>query len=109
MPKRKRSEQPEDDTAVASSDERPQKQNPEDRKVARQASRLSQKYEHGAQTLHKALKTARGFERQKLGRRQKTARSNNNEADLQRMEAEVHALKVRILSIYLSLFLQDVY
>ncbi|KAL2012374.1 hypothetical protein VTN00DRAFT_5092 [Thermoascus crustaceus] len=97
MPKRKRSEQPEDGTVDG--DELPQKQNPEDRKVARQASRLSQKYEHGAQTLHKALKTARGFERQKLGRRQKTARSNNNEADLQRMEAEVHALKSMDLAV----------
>lgn len=44
--------------------------------------------------LHRALKTARGFERQKLGRRQKTARQKKEEGELGRLDAEVKALKV---------------
>jgi hypothetical protein len=44
--------------------------------------------------LHRALKVARGFERQKLGRRQKTAKDNQDVAEVARLEAEVVALKV---------------
>ena len=51
--------------------------------------------EIGKKTLFKALKTARGFERQKLGRRQKSARAANNQEDIERLAAEVAALKVR--------------
>jgi hypothetical protein len=40
-----------------------------------QKTRLKQKFEFGVTTLAGALKTARGFERQKLGRRQKTAKN----------------------------------
>lgn len=44
--------------------------------------------------LFRSLKVARGFERQKLGRRQKTAKTENNGADIARLNAEVSALKV---------------
>lgn len=47
------------------------------------------------QALSRALKVARGFERQKLGRRQKTAKGDSNDADTTRLEREVSALKVR--------------
>ena len=45
-------------------------------------------------TLCRSLKVARGFERQKLGRRQKAAKLDNNEAELARLRDEVIALKV---------------
>ena len=44
-------------------------------------------------SLFRSLKVARGFERQKLGRRQKTAKTENNTTDAARLEAEVAALK----------------
>ncbi|CAF9922249.1 hypothetical protein IMSHALPRED_005636 [Imshaugia aleurites] len=44
-------------------------------------------------SLFRSLKVARGFERQKLGRRQKTAKTESNAADTARLEAEVAALK----------------
>ena len=50
---------------------------------------------NGKRTLFKALKTARGFERQKLGRRQKTASEAKAEDDVKRLAIEVAALKVR--------------
>lgn len=83
MPKRKR-----DDLDEASSS------NPEPRRLTLRATRLEQKIEHGVQQIHRALKTARGFERQKLGRRQKTAKSNGDTAQLGRLAEEVQALKV---------------
>jgi hypothetical protein len=45
-------------------------------------------------TLFRALRLARGFERQKLGRRQKTAKQANDDAETSRLNAEVAALKV---------------
>lgn len=44
--------------------------------------------------LFRALKLARGFERQKLGRRQKVAKQAQDHADTARLNAEVAALKV---------------
>ncbi|KAN0077593.1 Bud-site selection protein [Elaphomyces granulatus] len=65
----------------------------EDRKGDLQATRLRHKFERGSQLLHRALKTARGFERQKLGRRQRVAKQNDDQQALGRLEAEVQALK----------------
>ena len=50
--------------------------------------------EQGRKKLFKSLKIARGFERQKLGRRQKTAKAEKAETDIIRLDAEVAALKV---------------
>lgn len=52
--------------------------------------------DHGHKELLRALKLSRGFERQKLGRRQKAAKgSEGGSLDLaSRLEAEVDALKV---------------
>ena len=63
-----------------------------------QASGLQQRQiegslDQGKKALFRALKVARGFERQKLGRRQKNAKAENAEADITRLEAEVVALK----------------
>ncbi|KZF21034.1 Bud-site selection protein [Xylona heveae TC161] len=64
-----------------------------DRMIAVRRKHAEEKIVHGIKLLNKALKTARGFERQKLGRRQKTAKSQKNEADLARLDAEIEALK----------------
>ncbi|KKZ63345.1 hypothetical protein EMCG_02346 [[Emmonsia] crescens] len=82
MPKRKRSDYEESNIS-----------NLDDRRLGAQIARLEQKIEHGCQLIHRALKTARGFERQKLGRRQKTARQANETAQLSRIEEEIQALK----------------
>jgi hypothetical protein len=84
MPKRKRA----DDEGGARTEE------PEKQRLTLRAARLEQKIEHGSLLLSRALKTARGFERQKLGRRQKQARSKNDRPQLARLEDEVQALKV---------------
>lgn len=68
----------------------------EDRKGDLQATRLRHKFERDSQLLYRALKTARGFERQKLGRRQKVAKQNDDQQALGRLEAEVQALKVSL-------------
>lgn len=56
--------------------------------------RLQLKLEQGAVKVGHAFKVAKGFERQKLGRRQKTAASEKNEKNAQRVETEIAALKV---------------
>ncbi|KAL4984017.1 Bud-site selection protein [Aspergillus falconensis] len=79
-----------------------------------QTARLKQKFEFGVTSLSRALKTARGFERQKLGRRQKVAKGGpgaeiavahakkakskpksnvNPEEILRRIEGEIQVLK----------------
>lgn len=59
-----------------------------------QRTQLERVLEHGKRKLFQALKLARGFERQKLGRRQKGARESNTESEMIRLNAEVAALKV---------------
>lgn len=67
---------------------------PDARKLSMKAIRLTHKFEQGVQVISKSLKTARGFERQKLSRREKTAKSQNDSATLSRLAEEVEALKV---------------
>lgn len=59
-----------------------------------QTTRLTQLFTQGVQTLSRALKTARGFERQKLGRREKTARAGGDEKTVGRLGEETGVLKV---------------
>ncbi|PSK54773.1 Protein bud22 [Elsinoe australis] len=51
------------------------------------------KVHHGQNLIHRAFKTAKGFERQKLGRRRKTALSKKDDKDVARIDAETEALK----------------
>ncbi|KAK2761606.1 hypothetical protein FQN54_001434 [Arachnomyces sp. PD_36] len=67
--------------------------NPKSRRSQSQTARLEQTIENGTLMLHRALKTSRGFERQKLGRRQKTARQKKEDEDGRRLDEEVKALK----------------
>lgn len=68
---------------------------PGDRQSDLKRQQLDGLLDQGKKTLFQSLKVARGFERQKLGRRQKTAKTENNDADSARSNAEVSALKVR--------------
>jgi hypothetical protein len=54
----------------------------------------------GKRELTKNLKLAKGFERQKLGRREKDARAKKAQADVTKLELEIAALKVRKLSSF---------
>lgn len=86
MPKRKRFET---GTVEGQSDESLA------RSVRSQRQQLDTFIEYGKKNLFRSLKVARGFERQKLGRRQKIAKENHDDAETARLEAEVAALKVR--------------
>ncbi len=59
-----------------------------------QPKRVEEKLHYAKKLLHRALKLARGFERQKLGRRHKAA--VKKQVDVERLDAEIHALKVRL-------------
>ena len=50
--------------------------------------------ENGRKSLYRALRVSKGFERQKLGRRQKTAKDQNEPVESIRLAEEVTALKV---------------
>ena len=63
-----------------------------------QQSRLESVLERSKQTLFQALKLAKGFERQKIGRRQKTAKATNDDGNSERLAAEYVAIKVRCYS-----------
>ncbi|KAK4971184.1 hypothetical protein LTR66_011480 [Elasticomyces elasticus] len=58
--------------------------------------RVEHKLDLAQKTLFRAFKTARGFERQKLGRRRKQAAGQNDGKNMARIHAEVEALKVGI-------------
>lgn len=95
MPKRKRAES--EDGAGDQPESR------EERRIALRATRLANKFDYEIQTLFRALKTARGFERQKMGRRQKTAKSDNKDDALARLQEEVQVLKVYFCSLYIRM------
>lgn len=58
--------------------------------------RIQHKLKVGTAKLGHAFKVAKGFERQKLGRRRKNAASQDKQEDIPRIDAEIAALKVRI-------------
>jgi len=60
------------------------------------AIRAEAKLVNGHKLIARAFKTARGFERQKLGRRRKTALAASNAKGVERIDAETAALKVCI-------------
>ncbi len=62
--------------------------------VHAQKQRLESVLERSKKTLFQALKLARGFERQKLGRRQKVAKAAEDDGVSKRLASEVIALKV---------------
>jgi hypothetical protein len=59
-----------------------------------QKKQVEQHVTIGKKALNKALKLAKGFERQKLGRRLKEAKTKNDPADISRLECEIEVLKV---------------
>ncbi|KAJ5634372.1 hypothetical protein N7528_002214 [Penicillium herquei] len=67
--------------------------NAKNRKLSMKGVRLTNKFDLSVQILIKGLKTARGFERQKLSRREKAARTPYDSVTLQRLGEEVDALK----------------
>ena len=71
-----------------------------------QRERIEAILEQAKKTLARALKVARGFERQKLGRRQKVAKEQKEDAETARLAAEVTALKVCPLQFSLSMHLR---
>ncbi|KAL1853346.1 hypothetical protein Plec18170_005343 [Paecilomyces lecythidis] len=90
MPKRKRAE---------SEDAHDSPESREERRTVLRVTRLTNKFDYEIQTLFRALKTARGVERQKMGRRQKTAQKEKNEGALARLQEEVQVLKTLDLEI----------
>lgn len=76
MPKRKR--EPEDVSAGGSAKQQ----------------RVQHKLSQATRNLSHAFKVAKGFERQKLSRRHKSAKEQNKAVDEARIDAEIAALKV---------------
>lgn len=66
-----------------------------------QATRLTQLFDQGVHNLSRALKTARGFERQKLGKREQRAKKEKDEKLLGRTGEEIGALKVCLFFFFL--------
>ncbi|KAL4974899.1 Bud-site selection protein [Aspergillus desertorum] len=112
MPKRKLSDLT--DTNDTAHPQKPKLSEKEYQHLKLQTARLKQKFEFGVTSLSRALKTARGFERQKLGRRQKVAKGGpgaeiavahakrakskpklnvNPEETLRRIDVEIQVLK----------------
>lgn len=85
MPKRKR-----DDSGSSEED----LNRSANRALRKQRLQLEGVLSNGAKSLFRALKVARGFERQKLGRRQKAAKQSEDDAEAKRLEVEVATLKV---------------
>ena len=88
MPKRKRDD-------IEFSEENPNRA--ADRALRIQKLQLEGVLSNGTKSLFRALKIARGFERQKLGRRQKTAKAAQDDAETKRLEVEVATLKVSLI------------
>lgn len=71
---------------------------PTSRTLITSGDAIEDRIKHGLKSLTRALKLAKGFERQKLGKRLKTASKSNDEALVKRLEAETQALKVSRVS-----------
>lgn len=61
----------------------------------RRQRQIAATFDDSAKQLARAFKAGKGFERQKLGRRKKNAAAAKDENDVERIDAEVAALKVR--------------
>jgi hypothetical protein len=59
---------------------------------------IGRKLVHGRKLLNRALKTARGFERQKLGKRIKLATVEQDGEEARRLQRELDVLKVCIFN-----------
>ncbi|KAL9118295.1 MAG: hypothetical protein Q9187_005162 [Circinaria calcarea] len=81
----------------------------EARELRQRQRHLEGVIDNGKKSVFRALKLGRGFERQKMGRRQKLAREKHVDKDIKRMDAEIVALKnidlsaIAELHIYRSL------
>lgn len=100
MPKRKRSSSAETasaDEAMTSPPPAPAAASATRPPDGAKQQRVQHKLKQGVVKVGHAFKLAKGFERQKLGRRQKSAGAEKKEQDIQRINAEIAALKVRTL------------
>jgi len=86
MPKRKHDEFVENDNSA-------------ERVLKSQKKACGQRLEKSKKELEQALKLAAGFERQKQGRRKKTAKAKGDEAELGRLEKEYTVLKVCLFHV----------
>lgn len=77
-----------------------------DPSTTRTAQRLSVKFNHEVNVLSRALKVARGFEKQKMGRRGKKARSEEDSkpGTVGRLEEENKILKVLPCPFHLYIY-----
>ena len=67
----------------------------EDVRPSAHQQRVQYKLKQSTVKLGHAFKVAKGFERQKLGRRRQTALTENENMTVKRIDAEIGALKVR--------------
>lgn len=84
MPKRKRDGEWDAPTAETTKEQ----------SISMRQHRVEAKITNGHKLLNRAFRTAKGFERQKLGRRRKTAIAKSDAKDVARIDAETEAIKV---------------
>jgi hypothetical protein len=70
----------------------------EDRSLRMRKSMVEEKITQSRKALHRALKVAKGFERQKLGKRLTNAKSQSKAEDVERINKEIEVLKALDLS-----------
>lgn len=64
------------------------------------------KFAHCRKLLNKALKLAKGFERQRLGKRVKLATEKSDQEDLKRLNTEIDVLKVSQFNWFCSQYVK---
>lgn len=67
----------------------------DERRLTAKQKRVEHKLKQGVTKVGHAFKIAKGFERQKLGRRRKTAAAQDGQKDVERIDLEIAGLKVR--------------
>ena len=73
----------------------PKKYSDDGIRLRKRTRRAEAVLDHGRKQLFRALKLSKGFERQKLGRRQKLVQAKDESVEIvSRLEDEVEALKV---------------
>lgn len=94
MPKRKRGESEAAAATTAAAAAAAGNESGEDQGKSIRQRRVEQKLDHGRKLLSRAFKVAKGFERQKLSRRRKTAAEKSDAKEVVRIDAEAEATKV---------------
>ena len=77
---------------------------PPSKKHNQPRNRTAEKLFYSQKLLNRALKVAKGFERQKLAKKRKAAEKDEKQKDIKRLDTEIEAIKVRERDLLLCSF-----